>query len=65
MLFGLLSASAILTDVSNSDQEAVDFEVLGRILFVDWAVPFEVASLALLVALVGAIIMVRSTGSRQ
>ena len=65
MLFGLLSTSAILTDVSSSDQKAVEFEVLGRILFIDWAVPFEVASLVLLVALVGAIIMVRSTGGRQ
>ena len=64
-MFGLISTSAILTDISTSDQKAVDFEVLGRVLFVDWAVPFEIASLVLLVALVGAIIMVRSTGRRQ
>ena len=54
-----------IRDSSTSDQKAVDFEVLGRVLFVDWAVPFEIASLVLLVALVGAIIMVRSTGRRQ
>ena len=32
---------------------------LGESLFTDWAIPFEVASLVLLVALVGAIVIVR------
>jgi NADH:ubiquinone oxidoreductase subunit 6 (subunit J) len=37
----------------------VPFETLGDALFRQWAVPFEVASLVLLVALVGAIVLAR------
>ncbi len=35
------------------------FREMGEALFRDWAVPFEVASLVLLVALIGAIILAR------
>lgn len=38
----------------------VDFQAIGRSLFVDWAIPFEIASLVLLVALMGAIIIARA-----
>lgn len=38
---------------------AVPFETIGEVLFRNWAVPFEVASLVLLVALVGAIVLGR------
>ncbi len=38
----------------------VPFEELGEMLFRNWAAPFEVASLVLLVALIGAIILARS-----
>jgi len=45
----------------------IDFLAIGASLFTDWAVPFEIASLVLLVALMGAIIIARaddpSTGS--
>jgi NADH-quinone oxidoreductase subunit J len=37
----------------------VPFEVVGDALFRQWAVPFEIASLVLLVALIGAIILAR------
>ena len=37
----------------------VPFREMGEALFRDWAVPFEVASLVLLVALIGAIILAR------
>ena len=37
---------------------------IGNTLFTDWAVPFEVASLVLLVALIGAIV-IASPGRRQ
>jgi NADH:ubiquinone oxidoreductase subunit 6 (subunit J) len=37
----------------------VPFESIGDALFRKWAVPFEVASLVLLVALVGAIVLAR------
>jgi len=38
----------------------VPFDVIGDALFRRWAVPFEVASLVLLVALVGAIVLARA-----
>ncbi len=38
----------------------VSFQRFGVMLFRDWAAPFEVASLVLLVALIGAIILARS-----
>ena len=37
----------------------VPFREMGEALFRDWAVPFEVASLVLLVALIGAIVLAR------
>jgi NADH-quinone oxidoreductase subunit J len=37
----------------------VSFEEIGRSLFTTWAVPFEIASLVLMVALLGAIILAR------
>ena len=37
----------------------VPFEELGEALFRNWAAPFEVASLVLLVALIGAIVLAR------
>ncbi len=46
-------------------RHAVPFETFGNTLFVQWAVPFEVASLVLLVALIGAVILVRHSGGRQ
>lgn len=41
----------------------VGFEALGRELFIRWAIPFEVVSLVLLLALIGAIIISRERGS--
>ena len=34
--------------------------MLARTLFEDWAVPFEIASIVLLVALIGAIVIARA-----
>ena len=65
-VFGLLVAGIVGTEVRVADsRQAVSFEALGDSLFVQWAVPFEVASLVLLVALIGAIVLVRSTGGRE
>ncbi len=64
-LFGLLAAAVLLTDTPAAEPQAVDFETVGKTLFVDWAVPFEIASLVLLVALIGAVVMVRSNGDRR
>ena len=40
--------------------DAVSFDKIGQGLFGTWAVPFEIASLVLLVALIGAIVVARS-----
>jgi NADH-quinone oxidoreductase subunit J len=37
----------------------VSFEAIGNLLFTNWAIPFEIASLVLLVALIGSIILAR------
>lgn len=65
-IFGLLVASIVTTSVRTADdRQSLSFEALGESLFSEWAVPFEVASLVLLVALIGAIVLVRSTGGRE
>ena len=48
---------------SNSNSPA--FADLGNSLFTRWAVPFEIASIVLLVALIGALIIARSDSSRE
>ncbi len=45
---------------SQDEITVIPFRDLGEELFRNWAVPFEVASLVLLVALIGAIILARS-----
>ena len=65
-VFGILAAAIVGTAVRTSEERSeVSFEALGDSLFTQWAVPFEVASLVLLVALIGAIVLVRSDGSRD
>ena len=63
-VFGLLAAAIVETSVRTTERQAVEFEELGISLFTDWAVPFEVASLVLLVALIGSIVLVRGSGGR-
>ncbi len=64
-IFGLLAASIVATSVRTVDRTGVGFEELGETLFTEWAVPFEVASLVLLVALIGAVVLVRTSGGRD
>lgn len=64
-VFGILAAAIARTAVSTRERAEVDFTLLGERLFTDWAVPFEVVSLVLLVALIGAVVMVRRTGDRN
>ena len=62
LLAGLLIATGARTDWpgdASGQITRVPFNDLGDTLFRQWAVPFEVASLVLLVALVGAIILAR------
>ncbi|MBT3942788.1 MAG: NADH-quinone oxidoreductase subunit J [Chloroflexi bacterium] len=66
-VFALLVIAFVASDVASlesatgvgTDTES-GFEALGLGLFTDWAIPFEVASLVLLVALIGAILLARS-----
>ena len=61
-LFALLAA-AVIGDAPSDKldvRRGIDLETLGTGLFEKWAVPFEVASLVLLVALIGAIVIGRA-----
>ena len=60
MAISILSVlSAEWPGKSEDEITVVPFEELSDVLFRNWAVPFEVASLVLLVALIGAIILAR------
>ena len=71
-VFGVLATSFLWQRPPDSlvrDGEVVAVEAqgpglakLGESLFTEWAVPFEVASLVLLVALIGAIIIAQADG---
>jgi NADH-quinone oxidoreductase subunit J len=61
-LAALLIATGATTDWPGDaagEITTIPFETVGEALFRQWAVPFEIASLVLLVALVGAIILAR------
>ncbi len=64
-VFGLIAATVVGTTAAASDRQGLSFTALGRNLFTEWAVAFEVASLVLLVALIGAVVLVRGGGSRD
>ena len=62
LLAGLLIATVATSDWPGDGAgqiTRVPFEALGETLFRQWAVPFEIASLVLLVALIGAIVLAR------
>ena len=64
-LFGVLAASFLWKLPPASDPEGPGIARIGESLFTDWAVPFEVASLVILVALIGAIIIAGRVGDRE
>ena len=64
-VFGVIAATIVATAAPATERAGISFAALGTSLFTDWAVAFEVASLILLVALIGAIVMVRSAGGRD
>ena len=64
-VFGVIAATIVTTAVRTTERQGISFEALGNSLFTEWAVPFEVASLVLLVALIGSVVLVRSTGGRD
>jgi NADH-quinone oxidoreductase subunit J len=61
---GFLLLAAILTPwpVAAFPPEQVSLPLLGTVLFGTWALPFEVVSLVLLVALIGAVVIARAGG---
>ena len=62
LLMGLL-ITAVTTSEWPGDADGtitrVPFEQIGEALFRQWAVPFEIASIVLLIALIGAIVLTR------
>ena len=59
-VLGVLAPAFIINAVENTEAQNAPFTGIAQSLFTTWAVPFEVASLVLLVALIGAIIIARS-----
>ena len=57
---GILIPSFLINKIEDTNAQNASFTGIGESLFTTWAVPFEVASLVLLVALIGAIIIARS-----
>ena len=65
-LMGVLVPAFAIDSLEGTEAQNASFTGIGESLFTTWAVPFEIASLVLLVALIGAIIIARSddgTGS--
>ena len=59
-LLGVLVPAFLINSVDGTEAQNAPFTGIGESLFTTWAVPFEIASLLLLVALIGAIIIARS-----
>jgi len=64
-LLGVLAASFIVRSVENTEPHSPAFADLANSLFTRWAIPFELASLVLLVALIGAILIARSESDER
>jgi len=69
-LFVLMAAAAIgdsgkYNTLTSAGRKGISIEELGAGLFQNWAVPFEVASVLLLVALIGAIVIGRATDGEE
>lgn len=62
LLFGLMTAVFVADaeQFNTNTRQAVPFRTLAEDLFAAWAVPFEIASLVLLVALIGAVVIGRA-----
>lgn len=65
-IFGVLAAALLMGAPAKANVvTSVGFQDLGTSLFTEWAVPFEIASLVLLVALIGAIVLARENGGKE
>ena len=54
-----LIASILPTSIEQTLLSGVGIQELGIVLFSDWAIPFEIASLVLLIALIGSVVLVK------
>ena len=59
-VLGVLIPAFLINSVDNTEAQNPAFTDLANSLFTRWAIPFEIASLVLLVALIGAIIIART-----
>jgi len=62
-IFGVLGGVIFNNKLEVQEPIGKGLEDLGTELFTNWVVPFEIASLVLLVALIGAIILARASDS--
>lgn len=58
-IFGMMAVGIVNSNIEVKERSSIAFTDLGKSLFTQWAIPFEVASLVLLVALIGAIVIAR------
>lgn len=54
-----LIAAILTTSIEQTLLRGVGIQELGIVLFSDWAIPFEIASLVLLIALIGSVVLVK------
>jgi NADH-quinone oxidoreductase subunit J len=59
LIFGYVPSGSNFTVAQNSDLALNNVERVGMLLYTDYLIPFEVASMLLLVAMVGAIILAK------
>ena len=52
---------SMMSEAAKLELNYISLTFLGRYLFTDWAIPFELASLVLLIALIGAVLMVKTS----
>ena len=54
-----LIAAILTTSIEQTFLSGIGIQELGIVLFSDWAIPFEIASLVLLIALIGSVVLVK------
>ena len=54
-----LIAAILTTSIEQTSLSGIGIQELGIVLFSDWAIPFEIASLVLLIALIGSAVLVK------
>ena len=54
-----LIAAILTTSIEQTLLSGIGIQELGIVLFSDWAIPFEIASLVLLKALIGSVVLVK------